>query len=150
MFEIERNDNALVLEIPSSMNNIGATLKTVKKFIETFEVPETLTIQNTIVLRELLVNAIQHGHNFDVMQKVDVRIEHIKDKQFKIIVRDQGKGFDHLHLNHSFLIPGDVRNIQKRGYILLKALTKCIEFNEKGNCVTVITLPHKAIIESSE
>ncbi|MCP4754942.1 MAG: ATP-binding protein [Proteobacteria bacterium] len=85
-----------------------------------------------------MVNAIQHGHNYNSNLKVHVRIAHIKDKQFKIIVKDRGNGFNYRNVGQSKLT--DARRIWKRGYILIRKLAEHLEFNEKGNCVTVYTL----------
>jgi anti-sigma regulatory factor (Ser/Thr protein kinase) len=135
--EIERSEHSLVLKIPSSLSEVGAAINTAKDFFKHYEVSEILATQNTVVLRELLVNAIKHGHDNNTRLKVYVRIEHLKGKQFEMMIKDEGKGFDHAQLELS--ISENAREIRNRGFKLVESLTERHKFNKKGNCVTVTT-----------
>ncbi len=138
MDDIERDSESLCFAIPSSLDFVREALETVEAFFNEFNISKSMSRQNSIILRELLVNAIQHGHSYKSNLKVHVRIAHVRDKQFKIIVEDKGKGFDYRNVERSKL--EDVRAISKRGYVLISKLAEHLEFNEKGNCVTVYTL----------
>ncbi len=138
MDDIERDSESLSFAIPSSLDFVREALETVEAFFTEFNISKSMSRQNSIVLRELLVNAMQHGHNYNSNLKVHVRVAHIKGKQFKIIVEDKGKGFDYRNIEQSKL--EDVRTISKRGYVLINKLAEHLEFNENGNCVTVYTL----------
>jgi len=139
VFEIEKTDNILVLKIPSSMSEVGGAINTIESFFKQYDVSKNLANQNCVVFRELVTNAIKHGHNHNSQLKVHVQIEHLKDKQFKIMVKDEGNGFDHSRLD--FSIPKNAREIRNRGFVLVHALIEHFQINEKGNCITVFTLP---------
>lgn len=93
-----------------------------------------ITFEFKTVLRELLINAVEHGNKNDFDRSVTCRIEHIRQRQIKITVEDEGNGFDHrcldMHLSEDTL---DNRN---RGYAMIKAFTNRLEFNSRGNCIT--------------
>ncbi|MFN8210858.1 MAG: ATP-binding protein [Bacteroidales bacterium] len=84
---------------------------------------------------EAVNNAIIHGNKSDSNKTVIVEIKHIRN-QLKICVEDEGPGFD------PGIIPDPTKpeNIEKlngRGIFLMSRLTDKIEFNEKGNRVTM-------------
>ena len=135
--EIKQNDGSLTLDIPSSLDEISAALDIAKNFFKQFEVNEIQATKNTVVLRELLANAIVHGHYCNDRMSVFVKIEHLKKKQFKILVKDGGNGFDYSDLH--LLIAENTDDIQRHGFVLVNVLTEHYEFNGKGNCITVIT-----------
>ncbi len=84
---------------------------------------------------EAVNNAIIHGNKSDSNKTVIVEIKHVRNL-LKICVEDEGPGFD------PGLIPDPTKpeNIEKlngRGIFLMSRLTDKIEFNEKGNRVTM-------------
>lgn len=91
-----------------------------------------------IVLRELLENAINHGRTHFENNKITIKL-YRNAFQFKIIIEDEGLGFDYKGLNYDN-IPDDPRSINKRGYYLINKFSKKIEFNNKGNKITAYVL----------
>ncbi len=84
---------------------------------------------------EAVNNAIIHGNKSDSNKTVIVEIKHIRN-QLKICGEDEVPGFD------PGIIPDPTKpeNIEKlngRGIFLMSRLTDKIEFNEKGNRVTM-------------
>jgi len=84
---------------------------------------------------EAVNNAIIHGNKSDSNKTVIVEIKHVRN-QLKICVEDEGPGFN------PGIIPDPTKpeNIEKlngRGIFLMSRLTDKIEFNEKGNRVTM-------------
>jgi serine/threonine-protein kinase RsbW len=89
-----------------------------------------------IILTELFANAIYHGNGGDHSKRVI--IGHVIDKKkVTISILDEGDGFD----------PGSVpdptlpENLIKdcgRGLYIVKNYADSMEFNEKGNRVTII------------
>ena len=74
---------------------------------------------------------LKHGNKKNVNKKIFCKVENFIGNQLKIAVQDEGNGFNHDPIN---------RNTAKftiSGYSLLKSMCNQIEFNEKGNCVTV-------------
>ncbi|MBT3224757.1 MAG: ATP-binding protein [Deltaproteobacteria bacterium] len=133
MVKTERDKDHVSLEIPSSISSIGSALKMLNHFLKQYDVSELSTTQATVVLRELMVNAITHGNKDDASSSVNIRLEHIKGKEFKIVVEDMGAGFNYAAIDTR--IPDNPKTIQNRGYALIKAYTNRFEFNRKGNCI---------------
>ncbi|MBA7622352.1 hypothetical protein ES703_29728 [subsurface metagenome] len=89
-----------------------------------------------LVTREMLKNAAIHGNKNNQSRSVICRLKHLEGSLFRIEVEDEGDGFDYEHLD--LKLPENPRHIDSRGYILINALSDRIDFNRKGNCVTVL------------
>lgn len=88
-----------------------------------------------LVLRELLLNAIEHGNGNDPRKVVKCCIERMRGAMVQVSVEDQGKGFRHRDLDIS--MPEDPQQLRHRGFALIDAHSEAIQFNESGNQVTV-------------
>jgi serine/threonine-protein kinase RsbW len=88
-----------------------------------------------IILTELLANAIYHGNKGDHLKKVIVG--HTIDKKNVIIsVMDEGDGFDPSKVPDPTLPENLVKDCGRGIYIVRNYADK-IEFNKKGNRVTI-------------
>ncbi len=133
MFTINQGPDRIVFIISSELHFVDQIIHVAQQFIKNFKIREFSGFK--LVLRELLNNAIEHGNYNISRKKVTCSILHIRDKKFQVIVEDEGRGFDYDHLNLS--IPEDPRQLRNRGYALINAFSERINFNEKGNRVTV-------------
>ncbi len=95
-----------------------------------------------VVLRELLLNAIQHGSGSQGEGQISCSIERNDDMHLKIVVEDQGDGFDPQLIDMS--LPEDANRAPNRGYALISALSDRLEFNEKANQVAAHLIIPKA------
>jgi serine/threonine-protein kinase RsbW len=88
-----------------------------------------------VAAMEAVNNAIVHGNKGDESKEVIIEIL-VEDKIMKISVEDQGPGF-----NPSIIPdptkPENLEKISGRGVFLMTRLADKIEFNEKGNKVTM-------------
>ncbi len=89
----------------------------------------------TIVLRELLNNAIEHGCRNNKDGRVLCSLEITASERVKIVVEDDGEGFDFRQID--FSLPETEPPREHRGLILVHALSERIEFNGTGNRLTV-------------
>jgi serine/threonine-protein kinase RsbW len=117
---------------------IEKTFKSEKKSIAivepiVFELKDKLGIATEtfynvmIAVTEAVNNAIIHGNKCDPDKEVFLRIEATKEK-FKIVVRDNGSGFDPENLAD----PRKPENLLKeggRGVFLIKELANDVKFN---------------------
>ncbi len=93
-----------------------------------------------VVLRELLLNAIQHGSGPQGKGLISCSIERNEEMHLKITVEDQGDGFDPELIDMS--LPEDASRAPNRGYALISALSDRLEFNQKANRVAAhLTIP---------
>lgn len=132
MFKIDENSNSIIFTLSSEMRLVDNVIRESQKFLKEHDISEFSGFK--LVLRELLNNAIEHGNYHISDREVVCRIEYIGEQRFKIMVQDEGKGFDYNNL--VMTLPEDPRQIRNRGYALVNAFSDQIDFNERGNRVT--------------
>jgi len=85
---------------------------------------------------ESVNNAITHGNKFAPDKFVNVSLK-CEDDKFTIIVEDEGCGFSPENVPDPTL-PENIEKLTGRGLFLMTKLADEIEFNEKGNLVTLV------------
>jgi serine/threonine-protein kinase RsbW len=123
------------IRIESKLSNIGI----VENAVDTITRDAGINKENygkiLVSVMEAVNNAIIHGNKSDETKYVDIKII-LENSVLSVTVEDQGKGF----------IPADVpdptepKNIERvngRGVFLMNRLADEIEFNKKGNSVTM-------------
>lgn len=122
-------------EIISEISN----LRVIEKAIDELSTELGINPENygkiMVCTMEAVNNAIIHGNKTDKSKVVKVNI-HPEEEEIKISVEDQGPGF------HPENVPDPTKeeNIEKlsgRGIYLMSHLADRIEFNERGNMVTM-------------
>ena len=88
-----------------------------------------------LALEESLTNAIRHGNRLDESKPVLVECK-ASAQRFWLRVRDQGRGFQPDRVpdctaEENLACPGG------RGLALIKAYMTRVEYNKRGNCVTM-------------
>ncbi len=108
------------LEISSDKKNIKVVEDLMLETNKLFGLPEDEYNRLMIAVTEVVMNAIVHGNKGNVYKKVKIYIEH-DDKSIKIVVMDEGDGFDIQRLPD----PTDVENIldiHGRGVFIARAM----------------------------
>jgi serine/threonine-protein kinase RsbW len=98
-----------------------------------FEPKEVGAIE--LAATEAFVNAVRHGNHNDPGKQVRVAYR-IDDKEFVLHVEDQGAGFDRADVPDSTLHENLSRPCG-RGMLLMKHLMSHVEYNERGNRITL-------------
>lgn len=138
MFSINEKDNLIEFKISSDMKLVDRLILSTKEYLEQFNISDFSEFR--LVLRELLINAVEHGNKNNFQKTVSCDIEHLGNFRFKLTIQDQGKGFDLKEININ--MPDDPRQIRSRGYALINSYSDRVEFNETGNRVIVhISMP---------
>ena len=136
MFSRSEEGNIIVYKISSEMCYIDRVVENCKEDLSRFNITSDSS-EFKVIVRELLNNAVRHG-NHEIKEKtVTCSIEYLGARRFKIVVEDQGSGFDYGNINMD--LPKNSDQIKRKGYALINAFSKKIEFNEKGNCISVYT-----------
>lgn len=134
MASADVNSCAVSFELNSDEAFLHSAVHRVEDFARACGVEEVTTI--SVVMRELLANAITHGNRYLPFLKVNVHAEYAGAGAFRITVQDEGEGFDYASLDTK--LPDDPRGIRRRGHILIRNLCRSVEFNGAGNQVTVL------------
>ncbi len=141
MFSMNEDTGSLTFIFSADMQLAERVVRICKNFMDELGISSFSEFR--LVLRELLINAIEHGCGNNKQKTVNCCIDHLNGWRFRIIVGDEGKGFDYRNLVTD--MSPDPGQIRSRGYPLIKTFTDRIEFNEEGNWVTVyITLAQKS------
>jgi len=88
-----------------------------------------------LALEEAIINAIKHGNELDSTKKVTVDFS-IEEDRAVISVADEGSGFDPQAVPDPTL-SANLEVTSGRGLVLMRAYMDRVEFNEKGNKVTL-------------
>lgn len=132
MFNIKENRTKIEFQISSEMINVDRIVREVREFLQ--QLGMEVFSEFKVVLRELLINAIEHGNKNQEQKKVVCIVDQLEAELFRVQVKDQGNGFAYKDLDMS--MPEDPENLRNRGYALIKAFTEDIKFNKKGNQIT--------------
>lgn len=100
-----------------------------------FDYPDASTFALRLVIEEAVSNAFRHGNKMQSDKHVDVAWTVAPDK-VTIAVEDQGEGFDPNEVPD----PTDDDRLELpsgRGVMLIQAYMSEVEYNEKGNRVTM-------------
>ena len=88
-----------------------------------------------LAMEEALVNAIKHGNQMDPDKTV--RLEcHVDEDRVRIIIEDQGPGFD----PGSLPDPTAEENLEMpggRGVMLIQSFMDNVQYNDRGNMITM-------------
>ncbi len=140
MNKSDKNADVINLVVSSEFQALENIIQKVKSFLNTLDIEDDFRL--VVVVRELIMNAIEHGNQKNPALKVRASVEKIGDLRFKVIVRDEGTGFDYRGID--LTMPEDPKKIRKRGLALVNSYADQLEFNENGNTVTAyLTLPGK-------
>lgn len=131
MFQVSENQGTINFVISSEMLLVDRVVSSVKEYLVQFGVTHLADIN--VVLRELLINAIEHGNGKDRTKTVSCQIANLGGARFQITIEDQGAGFDHGSKDLTMPKPGASRS---RGLALINSFTDQLEFNDQGNRVT--------------
>jgi len=135
MFDVNESNNRISFAFESDSNQINRVIEETHIFFHQLVIGTSELSNLNLVLRELLNNAIEHGNKEIHEKKVQCSVEHLGRKRFKIIVQDEGNGFDYEDIDWE--IPLDPRQTRNRGFALINTFADQVKFNDKGNQITV-------------
>lgn len=124
--------------IPSDTEAGHAVQERILQALEVREFPPRDVFGVRLALEEALVNAIKHGNEMNPDKQVRVACE-VSEDEVRIEIEDEGEGFN----------PGEVADPTEdenlscpggRGIMLMRAFMNVIEYNPRGNRVTLVKL----------
>ena len=130
-------DQELLLELPNDIRSIEHAVEYVTRHCAgCCECARRLNLNFRVGLTEALSNAMLYGNNSDPEKRVRVEVT-IRVEEVSVIVTDQGVGFDPALVPDPTL-PDNISKPGGRGIFLMKALMDEVQFNERGNSVTLV------------
>jgi len=131
--------------IISSINSVGIVVSDVIGNIQASFGPleECSQFELTVVLNELVLNAIKHGNKEDESKRVKIKAG-VTDNGFAcLIVEDEGYGYDFDCLCKSkadCAVEEDIFSVMEsgRGILIVKSLCDQVKVNDKGNKIVVL------------
>ena len=121
------------IDIESKIDNINEVEKFVDEFSEENQIHSDIYGKILIATVEAVNNSIVHGNKEDVNKKVYLRF-HMDENTIKILVEDEGDGFDFTNLPDPTK-PENIENIHGRGIYLMQHLADAVEFFKDGKLV---------------
>jgi len=131
MFNIFEEDDFIQFKISTDMRHISTVMQQVRKFLRRCNVQDDNPV---LILKELISNAFEHGNRNAENSSIMISVEHTGNADFKIMVEDEGKGFDYKNAERKAESDPRTRN---QGLELVRNLSERIEFSGRGNCVSV-------------
>lgn len=122
--------------IPTDMEAARRLADDLLEKVEAKGYAESLQFAIRLALEEALSNAVKHGNRFDPAKSITVEAD-IDDDRAAITVADEGEGFD------PEVVPDPTadENLAKpsgRGIMLMRAYMDMVNFNERGNQVSLV------------
>lgn len=122
--------------IPSDTEQGQAVQERIVKMLEDLDFPTRDVFGVRLALEEALVNAIKHGNRMDPSRQVRIHWA-INSHSVRIEIEDEGHGFRPEEIPD----PTAAENLEKpsgRGIMLMRAFMTEVDYNERGNRVTLL------------
>lgn len=142
---VVENDIGIAIRFPSDLAFVDAALTASKTWLQGQDMAQLRPI--LVTLRELAVNAITHGNESDLTKQVSCELR-ATSSGVRICVEDEGEGFDTDLIDMS--LPGDPKRIEKRGLILVRAMSKTLVFDASHGRVMAYIDPQTLPIPDHE
>lgn len=121
------------LNIPSEIGNLRLVEKAIDELSLELDLSDEVYGNVLVATMEATNNAIIHGNNSDPNKNVVIKIE-LGEKELKVLIEDQGIGFDHQSVPDP-TSPENLEKINGRGIFLMERLSDEILYLDKGRIV---------------
>ncbi len=142
--EVEKIKNLrekIEFEFPSALSLMHCVLNYLTKRVEKLGVTDAEDSHLFIALDEAFVNAIKHGNQFNPEKNVRISVD-VSPKEARFTFEDEGEGFDISKIPD----PRDPENLFKssgRGVLIIHNVMDAVQYNERGNRLTMIKKTEK-------
>ena len=121
------------LNIPSEIGNLRLVEKAIDELSLELDLSDEVYGNVLVATMEATNNAIIHGNNSDPQKNVKIEI-HSDQSQLKVLIEDQGRGFDFASIPDP-TAPENLEKINGRGIFLMERLSDEILYMEDGRVV---------------
>lgn len=146
MYKVDLEETGIQVRMSSKVAFVDRALKEIDAFVEGFEgqIPST---EMDLAVRELLLNAIEHGNRGDEAKVVELAMERVSESRYKLEVKDEGPG-----LPGGTLPPRQELNASQersRGLLLVNSCSDLLEAAGPGTVRVWFTISKETRFESS-
>jgi len=125
-----------LIKVPSETRYIRKVSSRILSWLSRYNIDESRLFDIRLCVEEAVRNAMVHGNHSD--NKLLVRTAYwIDNGALNIEIEDEGRGFYHEEVDDPTLACHLLKN-SGRGVYLIKKLMDKVEYNDKGNKVTMI------------
>jgi anti-sigma regulatory factor (Ser/Thr protein kinase)/nucleoid DNA-binding protein len=141
-------DQQVCLQFPTTEENLTAAGQFAADLFSSSGLDDEKQVALNAAFREAILNAAQHGNRYN--KRTQIKVLYLLDKQkVTIVVTDEGQGFNHnMYMQRSE--SGDAVSAARERYeqgrlgglgiMLMLRCTDHLEYNEKGNQITLTKL----------
>jgi serine/threonine-protein kinase RsbW len=128
-----------IIELPNDLCSIAEPVEyLIEKAAGAGFDADRLRLNFRVGLTEALANAMLYGNCRDPRKRVRIEAA-IRADEIRVRVTDEGHGFDPEKLADP-TEPGNRRRDGGRGIFLIRRMMDYVEFNDKGNSITMVLL----------
>lgn len=132
MLKITEKRNALNITISSETSLIRSVTRVARDYMAEDYSSHLADLE--IVLRELIINAIDHGNHGVKERRVNISLKKLCAKGLEISVSDEGNGFNYNAVDLN--LPAIINESKGRGLKLVNALAASVSYEKKSNRLT--------------
>jgi serine/threonine-protein kinase RsbW len=134
-------------ELPSAISPMHSILDYLIKRVEKLGVVDPEQSNLFVALDEAFVNAVKHGNKFNAEKVVRITAE-ISPQEARFTIEDEGEGFD-VNAIPDPLDPNNLFKCSGRGVLFIYNIMDEVEYNERGNRLTMVKKSHRHSPEKS-
>jgi serine/threonine-protein kinase RsbW len=123
------------IKIKSNIGNLRIVENTIDEATNEMGISQENYGKILVSALEAVNNAILHGNHSNPEKFVEIEIEST-NKELKIRIKDEGKGFNPEEIPDPTL-PENIEALNGRGVFLMSRLADKIKYSKKGNSVTM-------------
>ncbi len=136
MPRLMQNTEGSWIEIESALEKVEDTVEQILCRVNANALPNEKLFGLRLALHEAIANAITHGNHSRPELSVSIRHRRTHDR-VEVTIRDQGNGFD------CDAVPDPTQGVNifqcsGRGIFLMQKLVDEVDYNDKGNEVTLV------------
>jgi len=129
------DDRSLQVSLPSTLESYHGFVQSILEHLEELGWKHSDLFAIHMALEESISNAIRHGNKEDPAKRVAIECE-LSSVRFWIRVCDEGPGFDPKQVPDC-CDPDRLEVAGGRGLTLMRAYMTRMEYNDRGNCLTM-------------
>jgi serine/threonine-protein kinase RsbW len=131
VFDVQKTADSIYFTFSSTMENIDDVCEQTTNYIQSkIQSIKAHLFSINLVTREGLTNAVRHGNANNPEKIVKFLLTITENESIKLMIEDQGPGFDWRELQNPALPETDDHG---RGIIIIESYFSRYSYNDKGN-----------------